>query len=586
MFALSSKQKEIVGLPLAPICVTACAGSGKTRTAVHRLCEVRRRLEDRHGIIALLSFSNVAVDTFRKDYFALAGVRTRGSAGVEIDTMDAFITGNILRPHAHRTMGAPRTPYLVQGREPFLRHYTVWDGEKRHGIAQLNARFVNGAFDFAASFGKGSRHIPVGEAEKQIAKFGKTGGYTHSLGRYWTLKTLADQPFLLRALARRYPHILIDEAQDIGTEHQAILELLKQHGVQISLIGDVNQGIYEFSGANGNFLSGYGLTPGVERRGLTRNFRSVPAIVTVANRLSGRDDCADRKKPELVSGAYFTTYKSTKKDDLLAKFDKLLAQGGVTADHAAILCRGSDFVAEWRGKAEAQGEGTVRAFAKACLERDKHADYHNAFRHVCAGVIALLADEHSALASLVSVISAPPEIRRAKRLIWSFMRDATAGLPACTLSAKSAWHPALVSRVKALLARLDSECGLKTGDNIGQRLAKRKLTADPLSLETSAPKGVERCRISTVHQVKGESIPAVMYVAKRKNVRDLLDGTASEEGRIGYVALTRACDLFVLAIPEVDLATFEAELLDKGLMRLTDIEECAVSDVAVTPAEK
>lgn len=115
MSEISSKQKDIVELPLEPICVTACAGSGKTRTAVHRLAEMRRKLDDRHGIIALLSFSNVAVDTFRKDYFALADIRAGGlrSTGVEIDTVDGFITGNILRPHAHRTMGASRTAYLV-----------------------------------------------------------------------------------------------------------------------------------------------------------------------------------------------------------------------------------------------------------------------------------------------------------------------------------------------------------------------------------------------------------------------------------------------------------------------------------------
>lgn len=62
-----------------------------------------------------------------------------------------------------------------------------------------------------------------------------------------------------------YPHILIDESQDIGTMHQAILELLIKAGVQVSLIGDPSQSIDEFAGATGEFLRAY-----TERKGGTR----------------------------------------------------------------------------------------------------------------------------------------------------------------------------------------------------------------------------------------------------------------------------------------------------------------------------
>jgi superfamily I DNA/RNA helicase len=73
--------------------------------------------------------------------------------------------------------------------------------------------------------------------------------------------------------------------------------------------------------------------------------------------------------------------------------------------------------------------------------------------------------------------------------------------------------------------------------------------------------------VSTVHKVKGASINAVLYVAKKGHVQALLDGTGSEEGRIGYVALTRARDLFVLAVPASCLADFESGLQAKGLQR-------------------
>jgi superfamily I DNA/RNA helicase len=107
MTSLSSEQQAIVELPLEPLCVTACAGSGKTRTATHRLWQMRKLLEDRHGIVALLSFSNVAVDTFRQDYYLLGRTRASSSrsSAVEIDTVDGFLTTNVIGPHAHRAMG-------------------------------------------------------------------------------------------------------------------------------------------------------------------------------------------------------------------------------------------------------------------------------------------------------------------------------------------------------------------------------------------------------------------------------------------------------------------------------------------------
>ncbi len=298
MTELSEQQKTIVGLPLQPLSVTACAGSGKTKTAVHRLTEMRHLLDDNHGIVALLSFSNVAVETFRKDYFSLMRGRPIGrrSFAVEIDTVDGFITTNILRPHAHRVMECDRTPFLVDGREPFLKHFTVYDGQRPNPTADLRISVTGGAFKF--EIGKNAlKEIAAGDAERALAKLGKVGAYTHASARYWVLRTLKKDAFVLRALVRRYPHILVDEAQDIGPEHEAILELMVSAGSQLSLIGDSNQGIYEFAGANGVFLAGYSQRPGVTPKQLNINYRSVPAILYVANKLSGRDDKPNRTVP-------------------------------------------------------------------------------------------------------------------------------------------------------------------------------------------------------------------------------------------------------------------------------------------------
>ena len=123
----------------------------------------------------------------------------------------------------------------------------------------------------------------------------------------------------------------------------------------------------------------------------------------------------------------------------------------------------------------------------------------------------------------------------AERRVWSFVRDPAKGLPASTLIADSAWHPLLRARAEALVGRLASEFGLKVADNLGQRLSKKMLAARPLMEFLDLATDPEQSfRTSTVHKVKGESLDAVLYVAKKPHVRAFLDGPASEDGRIGY----------------------------------------------------
>lgn len=567
MTELSDPQKAIVDLPLTPLAITACAGSGKTLTAVHRLASMRRMFDDDHGLVALLSFSNVAVDTFRKGYFDLMRIRptARRSSAIEIDTVDGFITTNILRPHGHRVMASPRTPFLVEGREPFLKGFTVFDGSRPHPTVDLKIRIAGAGFQF--SVGRAGKSVATQDAERALAKLGKVGAYTHESGRYWVLRVLREQPAILRALVRRYPHILIDEAQDIGAEHQAILELMIKGGSELSLIGDCNQGIYEFSGANGAFLAQYGGRPGITARELDTNFRSVPSIVEVANQISGKQNLADRDAPDGLSGAFFIPFKKGEREKALATFASMCATAGIGVEDATVICRSSDWADTWSGSGDGQGQGVVRCFADAVICRDRLRRMGDAFHHACAGFVGLLADEHS---DLLSGISRPSEDmhERLRKKIWAFVRDPQSGLPAGSLKTDCEWHPRLSDRAKNLIENLSRDHGLTLGENLGHKLARKALDSNPLVQPLDlAEKDLPHFRVSTVHKVKGESLGAVMYVVSKEHLRALLDGTTSEVGRIGYVAVTRARNLLILAIPDTCISGFEADLAKKGFRK-------------------
>ena len=571
----SPEQLQIIEAPLAPLSVIACAGSGKTFTAVRRLIQMCRQLGYYRGRIALWSFSNVAMETFRQVYQSLTRDVPVGVAydRVEIGTLDSFITGNVLRPHAYRTMGCDRVPFLLTGNEPFLqnRDFKFWAQPAEGKAFPVNPTDLHKVVvDLKAGrptlyFRSGNTLSPINNGSVVASRLGALGAYTHELGRYWCHRTLEQQPDILRALARRYPHILVDEAQDVGTMHEAIIEQLISAGSQVSLIGDPNQGIYEFAGANGKFLTQYGQRAGVTQLGLTRNYRSAPAILDLANRISKRADTAERAAPETTHGTFFVPYRNADMQNLVTEFQFAVQEAGLKLECSAVLCRGRSMANKLSGNEGAPGQGIVRLLTQAAILRDRHQNYREAFRLVVSGIVGLLADPPHGLATQILQPERYSGNWALRRLVWSFTRDPELGLPAATLTADTQWHPLMREKTLALLTRIAQEHELAIVKNLGNRLARRGLPNAPLiAAADQAANGAARIRVDTVHQAKGESLDAVLYLATKDHARALLAGVDDEVGRIGYVAVTRARNFFWLGIPANAVEELRPALLARG----------------------
>lgn len=568
MTQASFEQLQVIEAPLTPMSVIACAGSGKTFTAVRRLAEMRRQLGNDRGRVALLSFSNVAVDTFRREYQQLTrkALVVPGHDHVEIDTLDGFITGNVLRPHAFRTMGSQQAAFLVTGGEPFLRGFRFNTDTFPREITELQVGVEDGDFYFYYAENDTTRRLNTAYASTIVNRLGRVGAYTHNLGRYWGHRTLAEQPAILRAFARRFPYVLIDEAQDIGTLHQAIIEQLVEAGSQVSLIGDPNQAIYEFAGANGTFLTEYGQRPGSNTRRLTKNYRSVSTILDLANHLSRRSDTADRATPGTTHGAFFVPYRNADRENLVAAFQAAVAGAGLRTERSAVLCRGREMANRLAGNRGAPGQGTVKKLAQAAILRDHRKDFLGAYKLVATCIVGLLADPPQGLVVRITQSARYPDDRSLRRLVWAFARDPDSGLPAATLRGDTHWHSQLLERTRVLLAAIERDHGLACAANLGNKLARRGLTNAPLisAADLAAETGQPRLRVDTVHQAKGESLDAVLYLANREHIDALLAGVGTEVGRIGYVAVTRARDLLWLGVPANALEELRPALIARG----------------------
>jgi superfamily I DNA/RNA helicase len=573
------QQDDIVDSHLVPMAITACAGSGKTRTAVRRVASIREKAEKDRGLVLLLSFSNVAVDTFTKAYAEFARKTGRGPARdrVRIQTIDGFLTNDILRPHAYRTMQCRRIPFLVNGSEDFLKGYDFGfrlqksDGSGSYPVqaSDLSKLFVRNAGTNTAVYMRRHRgsEVEILGGLAVLNKWAAVGAYTHAFGQYWAYQTLINQPWLPGAMARRYPHILVDEAQDIGEWHRLLLEQLIARGAQVSLIGDPHQAIYAFAGADGKFLETYGIRKGIKPKHLSINFRSVQAVQDAANLLSNRDDESGRTAGCAGAGAFFLPYHVQDLRALEGVFIKHVQDNGLSVARSAVICRGQALKKRLRAYESEQGKGVVKWFAGAALLRDEAGDYHGAYKKVVAGVEALLVDPPR---DIVSQLSSPwkalPEMRSLTRLIWEFTRDPKGGLPAATLQAKAQWLPKLIEAVDALLARIRERTNFDTATSLGRMLTRAGLPEGALLPRSKGEAAAQVLRASTVHGVKGDSLDAVLYITEKDHAEALAGGTSTEVGRIGYVALTRAKDIFWMAVPARAIGDLGPKLVAKGLV--------------------
>lgn len=544
-------QRAVVDAPLVDMSVLAGAGSGKTSAAIGRVLSILSQLPETKRL-ALLSFSNVAIDTFRNGLRGLV----RDSSRVSVSTFDAFFTQKVVLPHSWRLMGCDVKPYLVLGDEPFLSNFTIVHDGRPQRIADLKISFSNNSYQAAL----GNSPVPWPLAMEAIVRLGRTGAFTYDSSRYWAHATLTLMPYLAQLLAYRYPYIMIDEAQDIGSMDWAIIQQLRLRGMGVCLVGDPAQAIFGFNGGDGQFLRTLPQTEGVAQYSLRTNFRSVPAIVHCANRLTGRQDAAFRLPIGSHSGAFIVPYDSNAPHLVVNRFTTIVHELPYSTAETAIICRANDMVSRVRGGTLNRGIGLVKRLAKA-TELRSAKQYDRAFAECLAVTAALLEPQIPRFVSLVSE-DRSATARSIRARIWQFTCDHRAGLPSELLNARDIWLPQLVINVRALLQDLASH-GL-TFSEISRKLTTRDLDSTALGAPGS------RWRVDTVHQVKGESIGAVLYVATERHAQALMSGIDTENGRIGYVALTRARDLFWMAVPIESYSRLLVQAASVGIMTLPE----------------
>src|SRR5688500_19155058 len=104
-----------------------------------------------------------------------------------------------------------------------------------------------------------------------------------------TAYALEEHPDVARQVRAQYRHFVVDEYQDVNPLQQRLLDAWLGGRAEVCVVGDPNQTIYSFTGADPDYLLGFAdRYPDAAVVKLERDYRSTPQVVGLANRLIGQ----------------------------------------------------------------------------------------------------------------------------------------------------------------------------------------------------------------------------------------------------------------------------------------------------------
>lgn len=294
---LNPEQRAAVEATEGPVLVLAGAGTGKTRVLTTRIAHLIATAKARPFEILSVTFTNKAAREMRERVSSLIGPVAEGMQW--LGTFHSIGT-KILRRHAE--LVGLRSDFTILGTDDQLR--LMKQVIEAEGIDEKRwpARQLGSLIDGWKNRGLGPNQIPAGEAGAFAnGKGGKL--YTAYQDRLKTLNAVdfgdllleclrlwREHPDVLEQYQNRFRYMLVDEYQDTNVAQYLWLRLLAQARKNLCCVGDDDQSIYGWRGAEvDNILRFEHDFPGATVIRLERNYRSTGHILSAASVLIAKN---------------------------------------------------------------------------------------------------------------------------------------------------------------------------------------------------------------------------------------------------------------------------------------------------------
>jgi DNA helicase-2/ATP-dependent DNA helicase PcrA len=286
---LNPAQCEAVTLRPGPVLVIAGAGSGKTRVLTHRLAYLIAELDvSPFGILAI-TFTNKAAGEMQQRVAELVGPVARR---MWVSTFHAACS-RILRREA--SLLGYRSSFTIYDQADAQR-LTEWVRRdlnldpKRYPARGLHNQIS--ALKNELVFPGDYAEVAAAPAERRLADV-----YTEYQRRLQeasavdfddllvlAVRLFREHPDALARYQQRFEHVLVDEFQDTNAAQFELVRLLAQDHRSVMVVGDVDQSIYKFRGADfRNLMKFEDAFPEATTVVLDQNYRSTQRILDAAN---------------------------------------------------------------------------------------------------------------------------------------------------------------------------------------------------------------------------------------------------------------------------------------------------------------
>jgi hypothetical protein len=581
-------QQDQVVRACAPVYVQACPGAGKTRVIVQR--HLTQPITAPRRGRALVSFTNVACAEIRQrcsDQDRPDMLRFPHFVG----TIDTFFWRYLLRPfiepqrRRHRIDSWDRVNAVVTvDAWPYDHKIRLSDFQFHHdlatGICTAQLQQSNRTRAVVAKLTGDGLLSKAEEAAVELrTTYARQGYVTGHEVRVLARHYLQTRPSLVTSmLGARFDEIIIDEAQDCSNLDLAILTDLHNADIPLVFIGDPDQAIYEFRGAEPDRVRDFGasLAHTIE---LTGNWRSAPAICQTAATLRPRrfarpaDDAIGDHYDDTTPILPLPASKSGEVDTAVTTFTAEAHALGISTEQQLVLAHAGRRLP--KGSSSATPPPASPAAARV------------------AWATAVLSDKHTPQAR----DTAYAILERALVTYWYRDTDGTTTEILCdNHGVERTEFRRLAARAACAMPSVD---GHKFDDwckKANAVLKQHPPTPDCIreattgTLQAGGAKGKQartvagvatggtgEIRASVIHQVKGEEADAVLIIIPDDSRTNTIveawisgdhDPDIAESLRVLYVAATRARRLLAIAIPPTVLDKIHHYLTMYGIPAL------------------
>ncbi|WP_418994744.1 ATP-dependent helicase [Adlercreutzia equolifaciens] len=334
---LNGPQREAVVTTQGPLLVLAGAGSGKTRVLTYRIANILDQDLAAPWEILAITFTNKAAAEMRERLAQLVGTRSRG---MWVSTFHSMCV-RMLRADAER-LGFTKN-FTIYDTDDLKRLYKDIMAElnidpKRFPVNQLMNRISQAKNDLVTP-GNFDAHDPVGKVAERVyerlqERLRAANAFDFDdllLYGYLLLKNHED---VREAYQDRFRYLMVDEYQDTNRAQYAITQLLAAKNRNIMVVGDDDQSIYSWRGADlRNILEFESDYPEAKVVKLEQNYRSVGNILAAANAVIANNQ--HRKEKRLFTdsgdGEKISVYLATDERDegrwIAGEIDRRRAEG-------------------------------------------------------------------------------------------------------------------------------------------------------------------------------------------------------------------------------------------------------------------